>query len=172
MTRINPTIRQPLTTSPRKGVAIKEDWHVAGKNYSSSEDLLNSGDRFDMNQAFYTRTEVRSKTLGERISGMAKKAVVGGALATGLNAALAIATGGASIGVVSAAVLLGGTLLGAASGATGQPTASAEGTLDTKDDKTYFYPENVASREIELTTVDNGPALFANQSGLLAHAAG
>jgi hypothetical protein len=168
MNLINQSISQTAKFAPKQKIAIQEAWSVAGKDYSSSQDLLESGDRFSMDQAFYTRTELRSKSLGERVSGLAKNALIGGALATGLNAALAVATGGASIGVVSGVILLGGAALGAVSGATGKPTTSADGTMHTSAGKTHFYPDNVASRGFEVNGTDNGPALQANRLGLLA----
>ncbi|HIB68543.1 MAG TPA: hypothetical protein EYO33_26505 [Phycisphaerales bacterium] len=151
--------------SPQKAFAVKESWNVNGQQFDSSQDLLDSGRDYKMENATYTRTELRSKTLGERVWGAGSKAILGGALATGLNAGLAIATGGASIGVVSAAILLGGTLLGAASGIGGNPQAECDGVLNTDGDRTHFYVDNKADRRVELNGTDNSGLLQTNFSG-------
>ena len=71
-----------------------------------------------------------------------------------------MATGGASIGIVSAALLVGGLLTGAAAGIGGHPEKSADGVINSCGEKTFFYPDNKAERQVEVKPVDNATALL------------
>lgn len=146
---VNPSVGKPRKTS----ASIRESWTVDGVEFGSTNSMLANAESFDGAKATYTRTELRSKTLGEKVGGALAGGGKGLIIGAAVNALLSLATGGIPA-VATGALVLGGYALGAVVGVSGKPSQSESGTLTTNQGRTTFFPGDVASEGVEISKKD------------------